>query len=68
MRRLALVGGIEGGAVSGAAAAYELRIEARIEAVLSAVISALIYEYCVVVVASNWLRAATLFVAAAVRL
>ena len=59
---------IEGVELVAAAAAYELGIEARLEAVLSAVSSVLIYEYCVVVVAANWSRAAPLFVAAAARL
>ena len=68
MQRLTSVGDIEGVESVEAAEAYEIRLEARLEAVLSAVSKALIHEYCVVVVAAKWSRAALLFVAATARL
>ena len=50
------------------AVAYEIRIEVRLEKVLRAASRALIYVYCVVVVATNWLRAAPMFVVVVARL
>ena len=57
-------GVIEGMESVTAEAAYELDLEAALRVVRRAYISA----YCVVVVASNWSRAAPLFVAATERL
>ena len=63
MRRLESVGGIE-----GVESVDELRLEVRLEVFLSAARRNLIFVYCVVVVAANWLRDALLFVLAASRL
>ena len=64
MRRLDSDVVIEGMESVEAAAAYELEMEAALRVVRRDYI----YAYCVVVVASNWSRAAPLFVAAAARL
>ena len=64
IRRLDSAGLIKGVKSVAASAVYELKLEV----VLRVVRRAFIYVYCVVVVASNWLRAAPLFVVAAARL